>query len=245
MLRTMGCALVMGVLGWAQGVDEDGYPLDAAYTKEEFNVVRELNRIRQYPKHYGAFLRDLRDKYYRDGLWRLPKRIPIRMQEGPEVFDEAIQFLETVEPCPPLVINETLAKAALEHVKNQGPSGETGHRGLDGSKSSDRIERYGTYTTVAGEIINYGPEVPRYSVLQLVLDDGVPNRGHRKAVFNREFRVAGPAIGPHKTYGSMTVVVLVDDYLPKGASRSVLASLAANSQPEPDPKKKGGAKRTP
>jgi uncharacterized protein YkwD len=40
----------------------------------------------------------------------------------------------------------------------------------------------------------------------------VPDRGHRKNLFNPDFRAAGAAIGPHKGYGAMTVVDMADSF---------------------------------
>ena len=64
-------------------------------------------------------------------------------------------------------------------------------------------------------MINYGDETPRMTVIQLVIDDGVPGRGHRKNLFNPDFKVAGAAIGPHKTYGTMAVVDMADAFTAK------------------------------
>lgn len=193
-------------------------PAWAKFTDEEYAVVAEINRIRRFPRAYAEFLKkELLPLLDANGkTWRLPGgKMPIRMEEGRPAIEEAIRFLETVEPCGPLTVSDTLAQAAREHVDLQGPTGEVGHKGPDGSRPVDRIERHGTYGTLCGEIINYGPEKPRITVIQLVVDDGVPNRGHRKAIFNPEYTLAGPAMGPHKTYGSMTVVTLADRYTPK------------------------------
>jgi uncharacterized protein YkwD len=50
------------------------------------------------------------------------------------------------------------------------------------------------------------------TVIMLVIDDGVPDRGHRRNLFNDQFQVAGAAIGPHRAYGEMTVVDLADTF---------------------------------
>jgi uncharacterized protein YkwD len=209
----LACLVLAGCLG-AQDMRAVKAPEGASYSDEEMAVILELNRIRQNPKAYAAVIRDQWRDCFEGTLWKLPNHVPIRTSEGVAAVDEAIAFLENVKPCPKLTVSDTLAKAAMDHVRNQGPTGQTGHRGTDGSTSEQRIERRGVYRTVCGEIINYGPEKPRFSIIQLVIDDGVPNRGHRKAIFNPEFLLAGPAIGPHKTYGTMTVVDLADDFTP-------------------------------
>jgi uncharacterized protein YkwD len=67
-----------------------------------------------------------------------------------------------------------------------------------------------------GEVINYGQETARMTVIMLVIDDGVPDRGHRRNLFNDQFQVAGAAIGPHRIYGEMTVVDLADTFKEPG-----------------------------
>lgn len=185
-------------------------PEPVSATPEERAVVIEINRIRQHPKAYAEYLKALR-VYFDGTLWRLPDRIPIRTQEGVAALDEAVAFLESVKPLEALAFSEGLFQSALELVREQGPTGQTGHRGPTGSTLQERIARQGP-VGVCGEIINYGPEVPRMTMLQLVIDDGVANRGHRKNIFDPDFRIAGAASGAHKTYGTMTVVDMADGF---------------------------------
>jgi uncharacterized protein YkwD len=209
MIRTLllGCLLVTFA-----GAQETARMAPPKGTPEEYAVVRELTKIRMFPKEYAKYLRYLGTRF-QGTLWRLRDHVPIRTNEGRAAVDEAAQFLETVEPIKgQLAFAEGLHYAARAHVLDQGPSGETGHQGRDGSTPRQRMARFGQPEELTGEVIMYGDEAPRMTVIQLVIDDGVPGRGHRKNIFNPKFRVAGAAIGYHKGFGTMTVVDLADAF---------------------------------
>lgn len=69
-----------------------------------------------------------------------------------------------------------------------------------------RIESHGEWRAEIGENISYGFNDPRQVVIQLIVDDGVRNRGHRINIFNPAFHRVGVACGPHAGYGSMCVM---------------------------------------
>jgi uncharacterized protein YkwD len=119
---------------------------------------------------------------------------------------EAVRFLEKAAPLPPLTYSPGLAQAALSHVNDQGASGQTGHRGSDGSRCFHRISRYGQWLEAIGENISYGRGGSRSTVIRLIVDEGVRDRGHRLNLFSRTFHVAGIAVGPHARYGAMCVM---------------------------------------
>jgi uncharacterized protein YkwD len=49
-------------------------------------------------------------------------------------------------------------------------------------------------------------------VLQLLIDDGVRNRGHRKTLLDRDYAVAGAACGPHREYQQICVIDFAASY---------------------------------
>ena len=59
----------------------------------------------------------------------------------------------------------------------------------------------------AGENISYG-SAGLQVVIDLIVDDGVPSRGHRKNILDPGFHDVGIAIGPHLRYGTMCVMDL-------------------------------------
>ncbi|BDU74579.1 CAP domain-containing protein [Mesoterricola silvestris] len=207
MFRSLAAAMLSALCLWGQAAPRS--------TPDEIAVVREINKIRRFPREYAKYLRALGLRF-EGTLWRLADHVPIRTQEGRAAVIEAAEFLERVEPVTALIAyDENLHLAARDHVADQGPTGETGHIGTDGSRPSQRMRRHGEPGSLTGEVINYGLETPRMTVIQLVIDDGVKDRGHRHNLFNPAFRAAGAAIGDHKAYGTMVVVDLADTFTPK------------------------------
>ncbi|MCL1471951.1 CAP domain-containing protein [Argonema antarcticum] len=168
-------------------------------------VIGEINRVRANPAAYAAELERLR-RYFDGNLLRIPGKIPVRTQEGVAVVDEAIQFLRSTPPAPPLSLSSGISQAARDHVNDQGPKGSIGHGGSDGSDPFSRMRRYGSAQGLQAENVSYGPDSPQDAVMQLIIDDGVPNRGHRESVVNPNFRVAGVACGSHARFRSMCVI---------------------------------------
>jgi uncharacterized protein YkwD len=67
------------------------------------------------------------------------------------------------------------------------------------------MRRHGVVKRASGENIDYGATGLQV-VIDLIVDDGVPSRGHRRNVLDPAFRAVGIAVGPHRTYGTMCVI---------------------------------------
>lgn len=173
---------------------------------EEASVVTELNLLRTQPQQYRALLEADRGAY--QGLLYVRRgATPIRTKEGLAAVDEAIEALRDQPPLEPVEASLALTLAARDHVRDQGPRGVTGHDGSDGSRPVERVNRYGVGSFV-GENIAYGYSTGRDIVMQLLIDDGVPSRGHRTNLLNPRYRQVGVAIGPHASFKSMCVMDL-------------------------------------
>jgi uncharacterized protein YkwD len=158
-------------------------------------VLSELNLARTQPQAYARALEDAADRSRASGAY-----------DDPAAFDEAVHFLRRQPALPPLGADRTLADAALSHADYQGRQGGFGHQGPGGETLGERLRRHGAFAMLMAEDISYGYTSPREVVLQLIVDSGVPNRGHRGNIFNPAFREAGVACGPHRLYGAMCVV---------------------------------------
>lgn len=170
----------------------------------ERDIVAELNFARTRPALYAERLRAYR-RYFRGKIVRYPGRPEgLRTAEGVAAVDEAIGFLERQPPVGTLAPAPLLARAAADHVAEQGPIGATGHHSRNGDDPRDRVQRRGGGSYVA-EAITYGPPSAIEVVRQLIVDDDVPGRGHRRTVFAAEMRFVGVRCGPHKSYRTMCV----------------------------------------
>ena len=109
---------------------------------------------------------------------------------------------------------------AMAHVIDQGGYGATGHQGGDNSNPWDRMARFGRWIGTAGENISYGVSSPREIVMNLIVDAGVGNRGHRKNIFYAKFGVAGVACGRHARYGTMCVIDFAGGFIPSSTAIS-------------------------
>jgi uncharacterized protein YkwD len=169
-------------------------------------TLAEINLARKNPPLYANFLREFR-RQFRGGSYSLPgTETTVRTGEGVKGVDEAIRFLLRQKPLPPLEWSTGLAAAAAELADEQGESGAVGHIGRRSGGLKERIERLGQWQGRIGENIFYGPGDARQVVMNLIIDDGVPDRGHRKNIFSRAFTKAGAACGPHPGFGTVCVI---------------------------------------
>lgn len=169
------------------------------------DVISSVNLARAAPSNYADLLSDLRPNY-KGNIYRDREiRNGLITQEGVKALDEAVIHLRGLEAVPVVQRSDLLDSAALAHVLEQGPRGGIGHLSADGSGPRDRIRRLGGDVYIA-ETITYGAPSAAAVVRQLTIDDGVRDRGHRRIMFSAEYRYAGAACGPHKTFGTMCVI---------------------------------------
>ncbi|MCS6807261.1 MAG: OmpA family protein [Bacteroidota bacterium] len=161
----------------------------------EYQVWQEINLARTNPKKYATYIKEYAQQLH----------YPLR--EGPSIIEEAISYMDTISPRPPLPLAGCLCLAARDHVNDTGPKGIWGHSGSDGSDPLSRSKRYINGYAWACENVSYGQTTPRNVVIQLLVDDGVPSRGHRQSVMYHLNKAVGIAAGTHSQYGTMCVIV--------------------------------------
>jgi hypothetical protein len=179
----------------------------AAQDRFEEGVFAELNRFRSDPAGYADYLSDYRPRF--EGKLLIgndDSEIDIRTREGVAAVDEAIRDLRREKPLPTLAWSDPLARAAADHVAVQSRSGAVGHY-TRGSGPGERMKARGGGPYVS-EVITYGHHTPEGVVDQLLIDDGVPGRGHRHSLLRPAHRYAGIACGRHPVHRTMCVTLM-------------------------------------
>lgn len=185
-------------------------------------VLAEINFARAHPQDYARRLLLQPVSDWERGL---------ADRTDPAAVAEAIAFLQRQAPLPPLRPDDRLTAAALEHVAAQGAAGQTGHEGSNGEAFDARLRRHGVEAQMWGENIAYGPTRPGDVVRELIIDSGVPDRGHRRNIFYATFDTAGVSCGPHRDYAAMCVMDFASRVAESERKGWRQADLSSGSQP--------------
>jgi uncharacterized protein YkwD len=178
----------------------------AAETPFERQVLVALNAARADPAAYAASLRHYRTYFHANLLQYPGMNAQIETEEGVKVVDETISFLGRQPALAPVTAAPLLEASAADLTADQAQGG-TGHESKDGAMPADRAQRHGGGRYVA-EVIAYGSVDAADVVRQLIVDDGVADRGHRGILYSSDLRFAGVACGPHPEFRTMCVIDL-------------------------------------
>jgi uncharacterized protein YkwD len=170
-------------------------------------VIAELNYARQHPQAYANLIQQWAG-HFQGPMLMLPGTTAVTTNEGVPAVLEAVRVLRATRPMGPLAESPALDRAADDLVRDEGPRGGRGHVGSDGSQPWTRMQRYTKSLTGYGEANAYGPTDARSIVIGLLVDDGVPTRGHRQILLTPGFTYAGVSYGRHATYNAMCVIDL-------------------------------------
>lgn len=174
-------------------------------------LFAELNRLRRNPRSYVPVLEKHKQGFSGNRKY-LSANVALLTQEGIKPVEEAIEFLKQAPAVPALKLSEGMSKAARDHVLDLGPEGKIGHFGTDGSSPGERLSRYGKPVGWVAENIGFGDAGGRNMVTLLLVDDGVPDRGHRKKMLSGEYAQVGIACGEHKVYRHMCVIDFAEKF---------------------------------
>lgn len=107
---------------------------------------------------------------------------------------------------PPLKLSKGLFLASKAHCNDIGENGLASHQGSDGLTLSQRVEYFGEWRGLIAENIAFNDFLAEDILINFILDDGNPNRGHRENLLNPELNCIGIACGPHSVHRSCCVI---------------------------------------
>lgn len=159
------------------------------YSSLEQEILKEINRSRNDPVSYANWLESMK-QYFDGSNYSLPGENSVRSNKGLEALNEAIVFLKTLKPLEALNISKDLTNNAKNRIALEANSTNSNH-----PISED-------------ENITYGKETAQAIVMQLIMDDGVADRHHRRNILNVNTRTSGIACGDHSIYKNMCVITI-------------------------------------
>ncbi|MCX6140765.1 MAG: CAP domain-containing protein [Candidatus Kapabacteria bacterium] len=161
-------------------------------------VLQVLNTVRNDPQSFIPAI-----ERYRTHVRSFTKSV--------KALDAAVKEikaqLKKERPLPLLNMQGALQSAAEDHASDITSHDVMGHIGSDGSDPLKRVNTYGQINSL-GEAITYGHNTPELIIASFLVDEGTPDRGHRKNLLNPTYTLVGIAIGTHSTYGRACVIVL-------------------------------------
>ena len=187
------------------------YP-DNQVQEMDRQVFELVNQVRQRPQDFIPHLEDMQKRF--DGqMYHVPNKTSVRTKEGVQAVRDAIAHLRRQQPCRQLAWNEKLALCSRHHVEDIGPKGMVQHEASDGRPVRDRFKKHGQVVTHYGENLSFHCYTALEVVLQCLVDDGVPDRGHRENIFTPEYRAMGCYTGRHDDFETMTVIDFVAGFI--------------------------------
>ncbi|MDD4150255.1 MAG: CAP domain-containing protein [Bacteroidales bacterium] len=123
----------------------------------EQEVFNEINRVRTNPEAFIPVIDEFLEFWDSDA-------------EEIAAANELKNELETMKPLKPLVFSSALYKSCKKHGDYVRKTGKFVHSNCD-----------------CGENIQYGNESAAFAVCDLLIDSGVPDRGHRRNILNPTF----------------------------------------------------------
>ena len=173
-------------------------------------LLKEINSCRQNPSLYADKILALKP-YFKDKIFKPPgSKVGIGTQEGFEAFEEAAKVLKSSKPVGELIPSKALNKIAgeyLETVSHVEPEN------IDQIDVNLIIKKYGSFTGVFNNAIDFGSTTPELVLISLIVSDGDSTRYNREFIINPESKKVGLANGNHDSFGTLTVVVTCEDFI--------------------------------
>ena len=199
-------------------------------------LIDEINKVRKDPKAFAEKLLSYK-QYFEGNYLVLPgSDAKVETQEGFKAYEEAANILQSTETLPELSPSKGLGKIAadfFEKIKETDPD----HIGdID---LNSLIAKYGSFSGVFENIIEFGNNSPELIVTNCIVCDGNPDRENRNILLSKELLKVGMAFGSHVTYGYCTIIISCTEF--KNVDNSDDLEVYGDATPNPTPDAGAGA----
>lgn len=155
-------------------------------TPQEKDVIMYINMVRTQPQLFATtYLKTYLDT------------VPI---EKTRYLSSLKRELETAKPQEVLKPQFDLYEVAKKHAVEMGAVGKVGHNSATGESYESRMRNVGVRYARVMENCQYGCADALSIVIDLLIDEDIPDVGHRKALLNTNVQYIGVSIQPHKVY---------------------------------------------
>jgi ferredoxin len=177
----------------------------------DFNeeLLGEINTLRTNPKKYARTISKYIN-YFKDKLLCLPgSNAGIQTEEGPEAYQEAVDFLSQQSRIEPLKPSKGLCRIAEDFVAAvQKPESND----LENLDMEEIINKYGNFSGSFSRAMDFGGETPEQAIINLIVSDGDKSRGQRDSLLSTEIKRVGLANGNHDVYRHCTAIVTCTEF---------------------------------
>jgi hypothetical protein len=155
-------------------------------TTEEKGVIFYLNLVRVNPNLFAK-------TYLKNYLDTAPIKKSLYLKSLMKEL-ESMSSIDLVEP------QYDLYEVAKKHATEMGIQGKTGHISLSGDSYEKRAINLSKRYLKAMENCQYGYSDALSIVIDLLIDEDIPDLSHRKSLLNKDVKYIGASIKKHKVY---------------------------------------------
>lgn len=156
-------------------------------SEEEKKIIFYMNLARINPKKFDS---SILKTYLND-----------ENIENSNAIKSLHEDLKSLKPLEEFYVDEELQVLAVNYATSSGAKGQVGH--FQFNQRFIKVLKQGKY---CGENCQYGYNSAINIVMDLLIDEGIEDYGHRKNILNTKFKLVGVAIRPHKKYNDCTVI---------------------------------------
>lgn len=161
-----------------------------------------LNDVRARPAFYADRIKQI---YFKPDGKSVNHEHEPDYTEGSRVYVDGYEYLRHIRPLAPLRLDAGLTAAAYDQAVFMSHNNKLSYQGPNRETIVQRATRYGTLATgnIAENTCMTRDCSYEVIILNMIIDDGVPNRGRRLNIFSPEFTRVGLAAAknnPHAAY---------------------------------------------